>query len=238
MDGMGARSWLIAPIAVEPEMLDLQLPRSSARRPLRILCLGAHCDDIDIGCGGTLLKLLAQERRAEITWVAFSASEQRAREFKASARRFMRRAARADVLIHGFRDSYFPGQYIAIKEAFEPLKRLPSPDLIFTHHRADRHQDHRIVSELTWNAFRNHLIFEYEIPKYDGGLATPNAYVRLDKAHVEAKVKTLLACYASQSSKGWFTAETFRGLMRLRGIEAAAESGWAEGFHVDKLCAF
>jgi LmbE family N-acetylglucosaminyl deacetylase len=127
---------------------------------------------------------------------------------------------------------------MAIKEAFEPLKLLPSPDIIFTHHRADLHQDHRVVSELTWNAFRRHLIFEYEVPKYDGGLAPPNAYVRLEKVHVEAKIRTLLTCYASQSSKEWFTGETFRALMRLRGIEAAAESGWAEGFHVSKLCAF
>jgi LmbE family N-acetylglucosaminyl deacetylase len=237
MDDLGACPWLSGGRAIA-DMLELQLPRSDSRRPLRILCLGAHCDDIDIGCGGTLLKLLAQERRAEVMWVAFSASPTRAKELKASARRFMRRAARAEVVTHSFRDSYFPGQYAAIKDAFEPLKRLPSPDLIFTHHRVDRHQDHRIVSELTWNAFRNHLIFEYEIPKYDGGLTPPNAYVRLERAQVEAKVKTLLACYASQSSKKWFTAETFRGLMRLRGIEAAAESGWAEGFHVDKLCAF
>jgi LmbE family N-acetylglucosaminyl deacetylase len=219
-------------------MLELQMPRLKSRSRVQILCLGAHCDDIDIGCGGTLLKLLAAAPRAEVTWVSFSASSVRARELRASARRFLRNASRATVLTHGFRDSYFPGQYMAIKEAFEPLKRLPSPDIIFTHHRADLHQDHRLVSELTWNAFRRHLIFEYEVPKYDGGLAAPNAYVRLEKVHVEAKIRALLACYASQSSKGWFTAETFRALMRLRGIEAAAESGWAEGFHVGKFCAF
>jgi LmbE family N-acetylglucosaminyl deacetylase len=219
-------------------MLELQLPRSTGREPLRILCLGAHCDDIDIGCGGTLLKLLGENRRCEVTWVSFAAPAKRARELKASARRFLRQAASFEVLTHEFRDSYFPGYYTAIKEAFEPLKRLPAPHLIFTHHRADRHQDHRIVCELTWNAFRQHLILEYEIPKYDGGLATPNAYVRLQRKHVDAKVRALLACYASQLSKPWFTAETFRGLMRLRGIEAASESGWAEGFHVDKFCAF
>ena len=219
-------------------MLDLQLPHLKSRPGLRILCLGAHCDDIDIGCGGTLLKMLTAAPRAEVTWVSFCAPTPRARELKASAKRFLRHASRVNVLTHEFRDSYFPGQYMAIKEAFEPLKRLPSPDIIFTHHRADLHQDHRVVSELTWNAFRRHLIFEYEVPKYEGGLATPNAYVRLEKVHVEAKIRTLLACYASQSSKGWFTAETFRALMRLRGIEAAAESGWAEGFHVSKFCVF
>src|SRR5215470_10382116 len=139
-------------------MLELQLPARRARAPLRILCLGAHCDDIDIGCGGTLLKLLAANRRAQVTWVSFAAPAARARELRASAKRFLREAAHSDVITHEFRDSYFPGQYTAIKEAFEPLKRLPSPDVIFTHHRADRHQDHRIVSELTWNAFRQHLI--------------------------------------------------------------------------------
>lgn len=219
-------------------MLELQLPRVKSRPGPRILCLGAHCDDIDIGCGGTLLKLLAESNGAEVTWVAFSAPAPRARELKSSAKRFLRNAARVSVLTHEFRDSYFPGQYMEIKEAFDPLKRLPSPDIIFTHHRGDLHQDHRVVSELTWNAFRHHLIFEYEVPKYDGGLTTPNAYVRLDKAHVDAKIKALLACYASQSAKNWFSAETFRALMRLRGIEAAAESGWAEGFHVNKFCAF
>src|SRR5262245_32586811 len=216
-------------------MLELQLPRPE-RGALRILCLGAHCDDIDIGCGGTLLKLLSGRRRAQVTWVAFSAPALRARELRASARRFMRNAARAQVLTHEFRDSYFPGQYMAIKEAFESLKRLPAPDLIFTHHRADLHQDHRLISELTANAFRAHLILEYEIPKYDGDLATPNAYVRLDKAQVEGKIRALLACYRSQAAKRWFTAEAFRAVMRLRGIEAG--SSWAEGFHVHKFCAF
>jgi len=218
-------------------MLEMQLSRPKSRGVLRILCLGAHCDDIDIGCGGTLLKILAETRRAEVTWVAFSAPPLRARELKASAKRFLRNASRVSVLTHEFRDSYFPGQYMAIKESFESLKRLPSPDIVFTHHRADLHQDHRLVSELTWNSFRRHLIFEYEIPKFDGGLTTPNAYVRLEKVHVEAKIRALLASYKSQESKAWFDADSFRALMRLRGIEAAAESGWAEGFHVRKFCA-
>lgn len=219
-------------------MLELQLAPLGTRRALQVLCLGAHCDDIDIGCGGTLLRLLARARRAQVTWVAFSADPQRARELRASARRFLRNASSTTIVTHAFRDSYFPAQYAAIKEAFESLKRQPPPDVIFTHHRADLHQDHRLISELTWNAFRRHLIFEYEIPKYDGGLATPNAYVRLEKAHVESKVRTLLACYRTQRAKPWFTAEVFRGLMRLRGMEAASDSGWAEGFHVSKFCAF
>jgi LmbE family N-acetylglucosaminyl deacetylase len=217
-------------------MLELQLSAGRSRQPLRILCLGAHCDDIDIGCGGTLLKLLSGPRKVEVTWVAFSAPAQRAYELKASARKFLRGAAASRVITHEFRDTYFPAQYADIKAEFEPLKHLPTPDLIFTHHRADRHQDHRIVAELTWNAFRRHLILEYEVMKYEGGLTTPNAYVALDKRHVDAKVRALHASYVSQRSKRWFTADTFTGLMRLRGVEAGCESGWAEGFHVDKFC--
>ncbi len=217
-------------------MLELKLPVASKRRPLHVLCLGAHCDDIDIGCGGTLLRLLSGTSGWHVTWVAFSAPEERAKELRLSARRFLRAAAEQRVITHRFRDSFFPAQYAEIKEAFAALRRLPSPEIIFTHHRADRHQDHRIVSELTWNVFRQHLILEYEIPKYEGDLATPNAYVRLEKAHVERKIRTLLSAYESQRSKPWFTPDTFRALMRLRGIEAGIGPGWAEGFHVSKFC--
>ena len=217
-------------------MLELQLPSPVDRRPLRLLCLGAHCDDIDIGCGGTLLKLLSAGRKWDITWVVFSASVERARELRNSAKRFLRNAVQSRVITHEFRDSFFPAQYESVKQAFVALKQLPDPDLIFTHHRADLHQDHRIVSELTWNAFRRHLILEYEIPKYDGGLVPTNVYVRLDKRQVEAKIRTLMSCYRSQLAKPWFTPDTFRGIMRLRGIESGGEDGWAEGFHGHKLC--
>jgi LmbE family N-acetylglucosaminyl deacetylase len=217
-------------------MLELQLPRTDSKRPLRVLCLGAHCDDIDIGCGGTLLKLLGPGRKVDVTWVAFSAPAERARELRNSANRFLRRAVQSRVITHEFRDTFFPAQYSAIKETFIALQRLPDPDLIFTHHRSDLHQDHRIVSELTWNAFRRHLILEYETPKYDGGLTPTNAYARLDKRHVDAKIRTLMGCYRSQRAKPWFTPETFRGLMRLRGIESGSGSGWAEGFHAHKFC--
>jgi LmbE family N-acetylglucosaminyl deacetylase len=217
-------------------MLELTLPHADARRPTRVLCLGAHCDDIDIGCGGTLLKLLSRGGRWEVTWAVLSATPERGRELKASARRFLRRATHARVLTYEFRDAYFPAEYAAIKKAFEALKGLPPPDLIFTHHRADLHQDHRIVGELTWNAFRRHLIFEYEVPKYEGGLTTPNAYVRLSKTQVDAKTRALLSCYPSQRSKPWFRADTFTSLLRLRGVEAGSETGWAEGFHAGKLC--
>ena len=210
-------------------MLELTLPRAT-RRPTRILCLGAHCDDIEIGCGGTLLRLLARGDW-QVTWVVFSATGERARELEASAQRFLRRAARRHLFTHELRDGFFPAHYTQLKSAFESLKRQPAPDLIFTPERADLHQDHRLVSELTWNTFRDHLVLEYEIPKYEGGLTTPNTYMQLTPAQVSAKTRNLLACYRSQRGRHWFSAETFRGLMRLRGVEAGAGSGWAEGFH-------
>ena len=213
-------------------MLELTIPRAT-RRPTRILCLGAHCDDIEIGCGGTLLRLLGRGEW-QVTWVVFSAAPERARELEASAQRFLRRCKDRRVLTHDLRDGFFPAQYAALKGAFESLKRLPAPDLIFTPERADLHQDHRLVSELTWNTFRHHLLLEYEIPKYEGGLTTPNAYVQLSAAQVAAKTRTLLSCYRSQRDRHWFSAETFKGLMRLRGVEAGAGSGWAEGFHLRK----
>ena len=216
-------------------MLELTIDRP-ARRALRILCLGAHSDDIEIGCGGTLLRLLSGGSRTDVTWVAFSAGTERAREFRASGRRFLRHATRSQLLTYEFRDSFFPAQYLAIKETFATIRNALDPDVVFTHHGADLHQDHRIVSELTWTAFRRHLILEYEVPKYDGGLLPPNAYVRLDRSQVESKVRTLMSCYKSQVGKAWFTEETFRGLMRLRGVESASAGGWAEGFHARKLC--
>jgi len=217
---------------IEP-MLELTLPRAQ-RRPTRILCLGAHCDDIELGCGGTLLKLLARGDW-DVTWVVFSSNRRRERELRASSRRFLRRCADQRVLTHEFPDSFFPAQYAALKDIFESLRSLPSPDIVFTHHRADLHQDHRLVGELTWNTFRRHLLLEYEIAKYEGGLATPNAYVQLTKAQAIAKARALLTCYASQRSKHWFNAESFSGLMRLRGVEAGPGTGWAEGFHVSKF---
>jgi LmbE family N-acetylglucosaminyl deacetylase len=215
-------------------MLELTLP-SARRRATRVLCLGAHCDDIEIGCGGTLLKLLARGGAWEVTWVVFSTNSERAAELRRSAARFLRRAARTRLITHAFPDSYFPAHYAPIKNTFAELKRLPDPDLIFTHQCLDRHQDHRLIGELTWNAFRNHLVLEYEIPKYEGGLTTPNAFVPLTRAQVTAKTRALLQSYPSQCRKRWFTADAFAALMRLRGVESGAASGWAEGFHARKL---
>jgi len=213
----------------------LELKQLTRPRRLQILCIGAHCDDIDIGCGGAMLSLLKQHRGAHVTWVVFASTAAREAELRASARSFLRAAGNARVLVHRFRDGFFPAHYAAIKEIFESLKQLPDPDLVFSHHRADLHQDHRVVAELTWNTFRNHLILEYEIPKYEGGLTTPSAYVALSRAQVERKISILLRSYQTQLSKRWFTDDTFRALMRLRGLESGDGSGWAEGFHVGKF---
>ena len=216
-------------------MIELALPVGRAGKPLRILCLGAHCDDIDIGCGGTLLSLLARQEAVHVTWVAFASSPERESELRASAERFLHGAVDHRVKVWTFRDGFFPAQFAGIKDAFESLKSEPTPDLIFTHHREDLHQDHRVVSDLTWNTFRSHLVLEYEVPKYDGGLTTPAAYFALDAETVDLKSRILMECYKSQAQKRWFTADTFRALMRLRGIESGAESGWAEGFHARKV---
>ena len=214
-------------------MLELKLPIGDA--PFHVLCVGAHCDDIEIGCGGALLALLAKYASLHVTWVALSSTPEREAELRSSAARFLERAAEQRVLAFSYRDGFFPGHFNEIKETFESLKKLNRPDLVFTHHRADLHQDHRVASELTWNTFRSNLILEYEVPKYDGGLTPPSLYVALTAAQVEQKIDILDECYASQAQKHWFTHDTFRALLRLRGLESGAPSGWAEGFHAPKL---
>jgi len=212
-------------------MLRLQLA-PTRRRPLRILCLGAHADDIEIGCGGTLLHLLST-RKATVDWVVFSAEGQREGEAKRGARRFLRDAVESRVVLHAYRDGFFPAEWAGIKESFETLRGEIEPDLVFTHFRDDRHQDHRVLSDLTWNTWRDHQILEYEIPKWDGDLGRPNVYVPLSTALAKRKVAALMGVFASQRSKRWFTEETFRGLLRLRGVECGAD--WAEGFHGRKV---
>jgi len=209
--------------------LGLTLPR---RRPLRILCLGAHADDIEIGCGGTLLHLLAT-RKATVDWVVFSAEGRREGEAKRGARRFLRDAVESRVVLHAYRDGFFPAEWARIKESFETLRGEVEPDLVFTHFRDDRHQDHRVLSDLTWNTWRDHQILEYEVPKWDGDLGRPNVYVPLSAALAKRKVAALMGVFASQRSKRWFTEETFHGLLRLRGVECGAD--WAEGFHGRKV---
>ncbi len=203
------------------------------RRARSLLFLGAHCDDIEIGCGGSILRLLAEAPEARVTWVVFSSNPVRAQEAKTSAAAFLRQAGSSDVKIETFRNGYFPYEGAAIKDYFEDLK-VTEPDIIFTHHGAEKHQDHRLLSELTWNTFRDHLILEYEIPKYDADLGSPNFLVPLEQNLCQKKIDIICDSFASQKARHWFTPETFWSILRLRGIEANAKSGYAEGFYVRK----
>lgn len=200
----------------------------------RVLCLGAHSDDIEIGCGGTLLKLGRECSELELMWVVFSAEGARRNEAKAGAKAFLPRQLKPHIQIEDFRASYFPFQAEQIKDVFESLKPF-SPDVVFTHYREDRHQDHRVVSDLTWNTFRNHLILEYEIPKYDGDLGVPNLFVQLERQMSQRKARNLCRYFQTQSNRHWFSEDTFLGLMRLRGMECASPTGYAEAFHCRKV---
>ena len=213
-------------------MLPTVLGREGA--PLRILCLGAHPDDIEIGAGGTLLRLLAERPDSSVTWVVFSGEPVREREARTSASAFLAGAA-AEVIVQGFRESYFPNVASDIKDFFETLKRRDAPDVVFTHRREDLHQDHRTIAELTWNTFRDHLILEYEIAKYEGDLGQPNLFVPLTDALARRKIELLLRHFPSQSGRSWFRAGTFEALMRLRAVECNAPDGFAEGFHGRKF---
>ncbi|MBK7894885.1 MAG: PIG-L deacetylase family protein [Candidatus Promineifilaceae bacterium] len=199
-----------------------------------ILCLGAHSDDIEIGCGGTILKLLKTYPNAKVTWVVFSATGSRIDEAKASAASFLAGAKEKQIVVKDFRDGFFPYTGADIKAFFETLKP-GNPDLVFTHFRNDRHQDHRVISDLAWNTFRDHLILEYEIPKYDGDLGTPNFYTHLDKETCQEKVRLLVQHFGTQANKHWFTEETFFASLRLRGIESRAPEHYAEAFYGRKI---
>ena len=201
---------------------------------LTILCIGAHCDDIEIGCGGALLHWAAQYPRARFVWAIFASEDGRDAESRAAAQRLLG-AARVEVRFFGFRASYFPAQLAEIKDAFETLKAI-RPTLLLTHRLEDRHQDHRLLAELTWNTFRSHAVLEYEIPKYEGDLGHPNVFVPLETSVLDRKVDALLECFPSQHKRRWFTEDTFRAMARLRGIECDSPTGFAEAFHARKLC--
>jgi len=214
-------------------MLSLDLPQPQGR-PVEILCIGAHADDIEIGCGATMLEITGRlPQRAAVTWVVLSSPGARRAEVEDGARRFTgEHGVRAE--LPDFQDGYFPYCGSEIKDFFEHLRTQVEPDVIFTHFRDDRHQDHRVVSDLTWNTFRDHVILEYEIPKWDGDLGHPNVYVPVAAASCQKKCQALTAAFPSQRSKDWFTATTFEGLMRLRGVECRAPSGFAEAFYLRK----
>jgi LmbE family N-acetylglucosaminyl deacetylase len=202
--------------------------------PFRLLCLGAHADDIEIGCGGTILRLAAEHPGISVRWVVFSGDGRRRGEAEAGARFFLAGVADTTVTLHGFRDGFFPSQHAQIKESFEQLKREFRPSLVLTHYRDDLHQDHRVVAELAYNTFRDHLVWEYEIAKYDGDLGNPNLFSPLSEAVAQRKIAALLEHFPSQRSHNWFTADTFRALLRLRGIGCNAPEGLAEAFYCRK----
>lgn len=213
-------------------MLPIKL--GDQRNEVKILCLGAHCDDIEIGCGGTLLRLYEEYRTLHVKWFVFTSTPERSAEAKESAATLLQKFARKEIRILEFEDGYLPYHAEHVKKKFEELKEF-QPDIIFSHYRYDLHQDHRFICELTWNTFRNHLIFEYEIAKYDGDLGHPNFYVPLNQHHVDEKIKIVLGKFRSQAGKQWFDRETFSGLMRIRGLECASKTRYAEAFHVRKM---
>jgi LmbE family N-acetylglucosaminyl deacetylase len=215
-------------------MLELDLAGTRGR-PLTVLCLGAHSDDIEIGCGGTILTLLERSPGSTVHWVVFTADERRALEARRSAQRFLGEGRMSNVVTREFRESFFPYVAAEIKEYFESLKRRCAPDVIFTHRVKDFHQDHRTIAKLTWNTFRDHAILEYEIPKYDGDLGRPNVFVPLDEAICRRKIDAITEMFVSQRERAWFDGDTFWSLLRLRGMECNAPTRYAEAFYCRKL---
>lgn len=212
----------------------LSLGLQQGRKGYKVLCLGAHCDDIEIGCGGTMLRFLREQPNVAVDWVVFSGNSKRAHEARNCAGSFLRNAKRSRVVVKQFADGFFPYQGGRIKEYFESLKKV-SPDLIFTHYREDLHQDHRVICELTWNTFRDHMILEYEIPKYDGDLGSPNCFVEIDEHKCQEKIQLISKYFPSQHGKHWFSERTFRAMLTLRGMESRSRTGFAEAFYGRKL---
>ncbi len=215
-------------------MIDLRLKDSSGG-PLTVLCLGAHSDDIEIGCGGTILSLAQKYPGTKFHWVVFNAIGVREGEARRGAALFAGAGLAGEPLLKAFPDGFMPYVGADVKAVFEELKQRASPDLVLCTSRKDAHQDHRLISELTWNTFRNHLILEYEIPKYDGDMGQPNVFVPLSEDMYRKKIRYLTEAFQSQHSRSWFEESTFLALMRLRGMECNAPSGHAEAFYCRKL---
>ncbi len=218
----------------QPLMQKVNLARKGSEH-FKILCMGSHCDDIEIGCGGTILRLTKEHPDCHVHWLIFSSTVPRKREALESARLFLKGARKKKIVVRSYRDSFFPAIGQQIKEEFEKLKKEFSPTLVLTHYRHDLHQDHRLICELTWNTFRNHLILEYEVPKYDGDLGSPNFFVHLDDATCQKKIRYVLHTFRTQEQKPWFTEDTFRAILRLRGVESNAPGKFAEAFYCRKL---
>jgi LmbE family N-acetylglucosaminyl deacetylase len=213
----------------------LSLNPAAGRDRLHLLCLGAHSDDIEIGCGGAVLRWLAEVPEVHVTWVVLSAPGERADEARCSAHALLEGAASVEVVVGDFSDAHFPSETARLKAFLSNIAGRTTPDVVLTHRLEDRHQDHRTVGELTWQTWRDHLVLEYEIPKYEGDLGQPNVYVPLPADIAQRKVQHLMAHFGTQRSKGWFAEATFQGLMALRGIECRAPSGQAEALHARKV---
>jgi LmbE family N-acetylglucosaminyl deacetylase len=211
----------------------LSLSLNSLAAGANILCIGAHCDDVEIGCGATLLRMARDYPDATIRWAIFSGNEARTRESLQAAASLLG-DTRVSVQFFGFRESHFPERYAELKASMETVRAAGNADLVFTHRLEDRHQDHRTLAELTWNAFRNHLIMEYEIPKYEGDLGHPNVFFPASEADLDKKVAVLMSAFPSQAGRSWFTPDTFRAMARIRGVECASPTGFAEAFHMRK----
>jgi LmbE family N-acetylglucosaminyl deacetylase len=207
----------------------------AAERPFRILCLGCHADDIEIGCGGTILRLAQNHPECEFHWVVFSAHGVRQEEARRAAELFAGSDRLRGLVLKAFPDGFMPFVGAEVKTVFEELKQELSPDVIFTHNRKDAHQDHRLIAELTWNTWRDHFVLEYEIPKYDGDMGQPNVFSPLEPELYRKKVQYIMDTFQSQHGKRWFCADTFVSLMRLRGMECNAPSGHAEAFYGRKM---
>jgi len=215
-------------------VLSLQLASRASQR-LDVLCIGAHCDDIEIGCGGTLLTLQQQYPSLRIHWLILTSDARRHREALLAAESFVQPGARGEMRVHDLPDGRLPAHFAQVKAHFEDCRAAVNPDWVFSHHGADRHQDHALLSELAWQTFRDHTIWEYEIPKYDGDLVTPNVYLPVPAELAKHKAATIMKVFRSQHGKSWFRGENLLALMRLRGLECRAESGFAEAFHCRKL---
>lgn len=202
----------------------------------RVLCIGAHSDDIEIGCGGTVMRLVRENPNLEVRWVVFcGADEKRNHEARGSAARYLENISRKQVDVHAFRDAFMPFEAIAVKETFEQIKMSYQPDLVFTHFRDDRHQDHRLLSDLAWNTWRDHAILEYEILKYDGDIGKPNLFAPLPEDVCRKKIDLLMSGFATQCNKQWFSEDTFWAMLRIRGVECNSPTKFAEAFHCRKM---
>lgn len=216
-------------------MLDVSLNLPTSRPP-ELLCVGAHCDDIEIGCSGAVMRLLEMHPTLHVVWFVLTGNSERQGEAQNSAQRILGDRVNFELIFEDFKDGHLPYQGMSVKEKFELLKTQILPDLIFSHWEGDRHQDHRFVSEMTWSTFRQSLILEYEIPKYDGDLGKPNVFVPLSDSIVQRKVSNIIQSFQSQIGKHWFDTETFTALHRLRGMENLSDFRYAEGFYCRKLC--